>query len=1069
MEKASTYQPFPGLKAYSLEDSKYFSGRERQKYQLLKIIEERNFVAVVGVNGVGKTSFVNSEIIPELMQGFTSNGRSSWKIVSFRPGKNPLNALATALSQIDVVRSDDSEKIDPNLSEQFAHTLRDSKYGIIEIVEEYKLTETNNLLIYIDHLDDLLLYSNERSQSSKRDLKMFTDRLVEVINQSAYAITIITTLRTQNMGHFSSFQEFADAINKNQFLLSALQPQGLISIFEKISKDGQITFDPELVKHTQHYYKSNPLILGKFQHAMKRSVEQWRTEGSKGSVGLDHLEAVGGINETISYQLDNLYGYMSSSDKKTCKLMFQAITETSTTDNVYSVPRAIEEISTITGQPSDEVVKVVKAFADKNCEVITKYDPQDILGRLKYLDHANEKSDDLITENSDVNISQDFLLEEWPRLNKWVKEEHLNSNVYRDIAKDAERNDPPYEGEKLMVTWKWYEEVQPHAGWAQQYYKNFSLVEDFILKSKNLSDKERARRESEELSREQKLKRNRNIKIFFSLVALVLIIFAFIQTREASEALQEASEQQVIAKTAEEQAKKAKEEAKFEKRTAELSIRQASIESELAQIAQDSAKIAKEKAQIAQIEAQEAQRRARQLRSEANKLTQTVNKKNRELGKAEKNIAESRLKVEYLGILEAVGDYSDEAMKILDRTNTRQQRLEAAKIAAKGYDEFLKVKQAKFNNIKDTTKEVTRKKLFSALILAYQKVGDSRQLAQIDYGVALSEKQSNSQADGSGEVIIGTNDKNSSIFKIEIENGNAEKPVKIATAEKPEERIMGVRDLCFSNSAKHFLVSHLPIDQNNRYISKYDADGNFISSKEVASFIVKIFPYGENNFLTIDQRGNVYLTDASSNTIKNTSVYEADDELMAADFNEKNGQLFLALTNRKVVILNVSNNETTEKDNITFTDFNSEISAIKYIATRDWMLLGTRLGELYLFDATSKKCIYKSLNEHGGHINCLVSDDNEKNLVSGGRDKILNIWNLEELATHISGKNTSGRDYQPIEFNEVESIRDVTFLGDNWILVVFSTEGLSTTGKGGASLLPLDFDVTGKELKNLVE
>ena len=70
MEREPIYQPFPGLKAYSLQDAKYFSGRERQKHQLLKIVEERNFVAVVGVNGVGKTSFVNSEIIPDLLMGF---------------------------------------------------------------------------------------------------------------------------------------------------------------------------------------------------------------------------------------------------------------------------------------------------------------------------------------------------------------------------------------------------------------------------------------------------------------------------------------------------------------------------------------------------------------------------------------------------------------------------------------------------------------------------------------------------------------------------------------------------------------------------------------------------------------------------------------------------------------------------------------------------------------------------------------------------------------------------------------------------------------------------------------
>ena len=47
---------------------------------------------------------------------------------------------------------------------------------------------------------------------------------------------------------------------------------------------------------------------------MKLSVEEWRSEGSLGPVGLSHLEAVGGLDGSIAHQLDNLYGYMSSSD-----------------------------------------------------------------------------------------------------------------------------------------------------------------------------------------------------------------------------------------------------------------------------------------------------------------------------------------------------------------------------------------------------------------------------------------------------------------------------------------------------------------------------------------------------------------------------------------------------------------------------------------------------------------------------------------------------------------------------------------------------------------------------------
>jgi hypothetical protein len=1067
--KELKYHPFPGLKPYTFKDSQFFSGRERQKYQLLKILGESNFVAVVGGQGVGKTSFVNSKIIPELMnEGLLAKGKSSWKVISFRPGKNPLSSFATALSRVDVVQKFEGEKIDPNLNDRFEHILRDKNFALIEIIEEFKLAEKDNFLIYIDHLDDLLFYSNKQSESANRDIKLFIKRLVEVANQSAYSICIVTTLRTEMAGHFSIFPEFAEIINKNQFLLGAFDAKDLMPIFENVTKNGGIIFEKDFLKHIKDFYKDNPLYLGQFQHAMKSCFDFWKSNGSNGPIGLEHLKEVGGLNSTIEHQLDDIYGYMNSGNKKTCRLMFQAITETSASDTDYSIPRTIQEISEITDQTSAEIVEVASKFTDKSCGVIVKFDPQDITGRLEYLDHAGNFSENLITEHSEITLSQDFIIEEWPRLHKWVKEEHLNSNIFRDIAYDAERNDPPYEGEKLLSTWKWYQDVQPHAGWAKQYNKNFNLVEEFILKSKKISDREIERRRSEELSREQKTRRTRNIKIVFSLVALILTIFAFIKTREASEAAQEANEQQSMAKLSEAQAIKAKEEAAFEKRTAELSILQASRDRELAQKALDSAKYATERARVARQEALIAQNKAQLLRVEANKLTKAVSAKNVELSKAEIKIERSKVKEDYLAILEAVREYSDEVEKILGRSNNTEQRMEAARIAANAYQEFQKIFQSQYIGIRDTTKENTQNKLFSAMTKAYQKVGGSQLLSKINYGTALSKNHTRNIGNGSAEYIIGTNDNSSTVYRVVIENGRVERPNIIANAEIPEKKIMGIKDLSYSNAANHFLVSHLPIDQNSRYISKYDYDGNLLSSNEVPTLINTIIPYKENDFLVADQTGNLHRVDGSSNSLNRTQLYKANDKLRAIDYHAQSGQLFLALSQGVIIQFNLLDNTAEEQTKFSFKEFDAEISAVKYIDSKKWLMVATRTGELYLYDVNSQKCIYSSLRKHAGYINCLKVNDDEKLMASGGRDKILNIWNLDDLVPHTYGNAKADKEYETIEFEESESIRDVSFLDDNWLLVIFSDEGLSP-GKGGAFLLPLNFDITGRELKRLVD
>jgi energy-coupling factor transporter ATP-binding protein EcfA2 len=107
--------PYRGLFAFQEEDARLFFGRETFTQQLVKAVNTKKLVAVIGPSGSGKSSVVFAGLIPHLR--FCE---IPFKIATFRPGNNPFNSLASALISIEVPESSDIEftcnlKSDPPL------------------------------------------------------------------------------------------------------------------------------------------------------------------------------------------------------------------------------------------------------------------------------------------------------------------------------------------------------------------------------------------------------------------------------------------------------------------------------------------------------------------------------------------------------------------------------------------------------------------------------------------------------------------------------------------------------------------------------------------------------------------------------------------------------------------------------------------------------------------------------------------------------------------------------------------------------------------------------------------
>src|SRR5262249_41465435 len=86
--------PYRGLQVFREEDAPFFCGREALTAKLVKEVNDKSFVAVVGASGSGKSSVVRAGLIPHLRDLRTDAGSQVWEVATLTPGDRPLYALA---------------------------------------------------------------------------------------------------------------------------------------------------------------------------------------------------------------------------------------------------------------------------------------------------------------------------------------------------------------------------------------------------------------------------------------------------------------------------------------------------------------------------------------------------------------------------------------------------------------------------------------------------------------------------------------------------------------------------------------------------------------------------------------------------------------------------------------------------------------------------------------------------------------------------------------------------------------------------------------------------------------
>jgi WD40 repeat protein/energy-coupling factor transporter ATP-binding protein EcfA2 len=581
-----TQNPFPGLRPFEPHESHLFFGRERHVAEILRKLQDRRFVSIVGNSGSGKSSLVRAGVLPTL-----TNGDGEWLICVLRPGRDPVHQLASTLFEYNILKPKEGDSLESTIKEQY-EVLKKNRLGLIQTVRSF-IPENKKLLILVDQFEEIFRYNSIYAGKNEHEIgSNFVDLLLAGIDQKDVPIYVMMTLRSDYLGDCEQFMGLPEAINDGQFLIPRMNTDDL-----QLSLTGPVDYahgkiSPRLVQQLINEIGNNPDQLPILQHVLMRTWEVWSKEGlTEQPMDIKHYESTGGMNEALSRHAEEAFSELKTDrERRIAESLFRTITVKGPDNRGVRRPTTVLDIAKIARVEPDDIIDVAAHFRRRDRGFIMPPAGVDI-------DQTNI-----------LDISHESLMRVWHRLKVWVQEEADSAELYHRITESAilfeQERAGLWRDPDLQIAVDWRTRQDPNSNWAKQYNDNFSTATKFIEASEN----EKLFMVAEKLRR----KRITNAAVIFFLISLSALSVWAVTERNNSEQFaqsaiaekQEADKQKKLAeanfikaKSEEERAQQQQLETEKQRKIALSSAEEAKIAELLAESKSEEALIAKNAAE----------------------------------------------------------------------------------------------------------------------------------------------------------------------------------------------------------------------------------------------------------------------------------------------------------------------------------------------------------------------------------------------------------------------------------------------------------------------------------------
>jgi WD40 repeat protein/serine/threonine protein kinase len=368
-------RPYLGLAPYAAGDAARFVGREAEAVGLLARLRQRPLQVVVGPSGAGKSSFVHAGVVPGLPAG--------WRAVTVRPGAAPLAALATRLADAGVATPDLRNLLATAPATAAAHVAQAAGGGTIVVV--------------IDHLEELFTVCGCADQRTQ-----FAAAIAELAASADLPVRVIATLRDDFLGQLDELPALGPLLSPALVLLGNPRRDDLVRIVvEPAQRAGYTLSDPELAHDMVGAVADHPGALALLSFTASRLWEL--RDRTFRQLTRSAYEAMGGVAGALVRHAEATFDGLSADEQRLAREVFR---------HLVTADGARAQLS------ADELRQ--RLATPRGGAVIDKL----VAARLLAMSEAESEGESAKPGgDSQIEVIHDALIDAWPRLQKWIRED----------------------------------------------------------------------------------------------------------------------------------------------------------------------------------------------------------------------------------------------------------------------------------------------------------------------------------------------------------------------------------------------------------------------------------------------------------------------------------------------------------------------------------------------------------------------------------------------------------------------------------------------------------------------